>query len=355
MRNLQRRRWCARRGAPPARPVALAALVTAVFCLAQPAVAHQLRLAQFTVTELEEPGSFRLAATLAPTDDPSQPVAWPEGCEADGFGREAGGRGVTLLFEVECASAGPPNRRVVTPWGADGAILHLEALDGGSASTLLPGGPFGTEFELPDWDRATAGGLGAVASRYLMLGTEHVLVGWDHLAFVFCLSLLASGTALLWLISAFTLGHSVSLALAYLGFVDLAIAPVEATIALSVVFMAREVLLAHGSRPRAGVGPAAAARPLRWHLAVTAAFGLIHGLGFASVLEELGVRPSETLTALLFFNLGVEVGQVLFVAVVLTALFALARLGIAALLERVSVCAIGGMGLFWTLQRVAAF
>jgi len=337
-------------------PRALAVVLTLLLCLPLPVAAHQLRLAHFTMTELDS-GLLQLSATLSRAEDPTLPVAWPAGCTAQSLQREAAGRGITLLFEVACAHGTAEPRRVATPWGIDGAILHLEARDGTRSSSILAGGPLGSRFDLPDWQDAAAHDAGflTTAWRYLALGTEHVLIGWDHLAFVFCLSLLASGMSLLWLISAFTVGHSVSLALAHFGLINLPIDPVEAVIALSVVFMAREVLLAHSGRAATAADLQPRHRPFLWQANVTAAFGLIHGLGFASVLGDLGVDRADTVTALLFFNVGVEVGQVLFVAAVLLAFYLLTRLGIAPAMRRLSIFAVGGMGLFWTVQRVVSF
>ncbi|APG94034.1 HupE/UreJ family protein [Sinorhizobium americanum] len=188
-----------------------------------------------------------------------------------------------------------------------------------------------------------------VAGLYLILGLEHILFGIDHLLFVFALLMLAQGIRpLIGTITAFTVAHSITLALATLGVVQMPQAPVEAVIALSIVFVAVEVV--HREQARAGI---AARAP--WLVAF--GFGLLHGFGFAGALGETGLPPGHIPFALLFFNLGVEAGQLAFVGAVL---------GLAALLRRalwmppawwrrVPAYAIGSVAMFWTMQRIAMF
>lgn len=321
------------------------------------AVAHYLDLAQFTLVQqnVEDEGLwFRFDASLPVNLDPDLPVAWPTGCTVlEREERVASGNAVTVSFDVTCEETA--SGLIRTRWGRDGGMLELHLLDGSVASTMLSGGRFGAEFDLPDWDAAAAqepDGLLATAWRYLVLGTEHVLIGFDHLAFVLCLAMLARGINLLWLISAFTLGHSISLALAYLGVVNVPIVPVEAIIALSVVFMAREALLSHQAENNPELVQRSATASLRWRLAITAGFGMIHGLGFASVLGGLGVSAADTVIALLFFNVGVEIGQLLFVFTVLALLMLLRKVNLDQKMIRASAFAAGGLGLFWTVERV---
>lgn len=150
---------------------------------------------------------------------------------------------------------------------------------------------------------------GGLVRRYVSLGVEHILTGWDHVLFVLGLLALVRGArALVATVSAFTLGHSLTLALAALGLVRPAQAPVEAVIALSLLLVATEVV----SEDRDGWS---ARRP--W--AVAASFGLVHGFGFASALGEAGLDPSRALAAVACFNAGVELGQlgVVFAALLL--------------------------------------
>ena len=187
----------------------------------------------------------------------------------------------------------------------------------------------------------------AVAGTYLKLGIEHILAGVDHLLFVLGLLILAGARwrRLLATVTAFTVAHSITLALAALGVVRVPQSPVEAVIALSIAFVAVEIL-----RARAGNPGLAARSP--WIVAL--AFGLLHGFGFAGALSEVGLPPGHIPLALLFFNLGVEGGQLLFIAAALGAAW-LARGLRARWLELVPPYFIGTAAMFWMFQRVASF
>jgi hypothetical protein len=188
-----------------------------------------------------------------------------------------------------------------------------------------------------------------VAAVYLKLGIEHILTGSDHLLFVLAL-LIISRT--MWLlvktVTAFTLAHSITLALATLGFVQVPPKPVEAVIALSIVFVAVEIV--HARQGREGL---AARAP--WIVAFT--FGLLHGLGFAGALNEVGLPHGHIPMALLFFNVGVEIGQLMFVAAVstLVALVRWSRIRLPHWIELAPPYAIGSIAMFWVIQRVAVF
>ena len=196
----------------------------------------------------------------------------------------------------------------------------------------------------------------SVFRSYATLGVDHILSGLDHLLFIFALLLIVRGVRRLVLaITAFTVAHSITLVAAALGALDVPPQPVEAVIALSIAFLAAEIL------QRPGAPPTLLQRS-PWSVAF--AFGLLHGLGFAGALREIGLPEGEIPMALLAFNAGVEAGQLLFVAVVLGAGFAL-RLLAPANLGRlaapggrglaVAAYAIGGIAAYWTIARVAAF
>lgn len=192
-----------------------------------------------------------------------------------------------------------------------------------------------------------------VARTYTVLGIEHILGGIDHLLFVLALLLLVRGTGrLIATVTAFTLAHSLTLFAATLGWLNVPGPPVEAVIALSIVFVAAEIVHARQGRP--GLTQR---RP--WIVAF--AFGLLHGLGFAGALAEVGLPPLSIPTALLFFNVGVEIGQLIFIAVVLGAAAVARRIAGRLKIEapawgwRVAPYAIGGIAGFWVVQRVAAF
>jgi len=188
-----------------------------------------------------------------------------------------------------------------------------------------------------------------VSRTYLVLGIEHILLGIDHLLFVLAILILVKGTRrLVATITAFTLAHSLTLGLAALGWVHVPGPPVEACIALSILFVAREIALE--GRGRAGI---TAKRP--WIIAF--AFGLLHGLGFAGALGEVGLPQSAIPLALLFFNVGVEIGQLAFVAVAITLL----KIAHRALImwprwaEPAPAYAVGSCAAFWVIERVLTF
>jgi|SRR6185295_17029765 len=188
-----------------------------------------------------------------------------------------------------------------------------------------------------------------VAGVYLKLGIEHILLGIDHLLFVLALLFLARGTWLLVkTITAFTIAHSLTLTLATLGFVHVPSRPVEAVIALSIVFVAVEIVYAY--RGRQGL-----AQRAPWIVAF--AFGLLHGLGFAGALSEVGLPPGHIPVALLFFNIGVEIGQLLFVGVALflAAILAPYRTALPKWAKLVPPYVIGSVAMFWLFERVAVF
>jgi len=189
----------------------------------------------------------------------------------------------------------------------------------------------------------------AVATTYLVIGAKHILSGIDHLLFVLALLVLVNGLrTLVWTITAFTAAHSLTLAAATLGVVTVPQAPIEAVIALSIVFVASEI--AQVSRGRQSL---MSRRP--WVVAF--AFGLLHGFGFAGALTEVGLPESAIPLALLFFNLGVEAGQIAFVVVVLATL-AIVRRYLGTLQYSVRIAAAYGIGTiaaFWTIDRIAAF
>jgi hydrogenase/urease accessory protein HupE len=188
-----------------------------------------------------------------------------------------------------------------------------------------------------------------VVRTYTVLGIEHILLGVDHLLFVLALLLLVRGVRrLVATVTAFTVAHSITLGAATLGFVHVPPAPVEAVIALSILFLASEL-----ARRRAG-GAADLTERFPWVVAFS--FGLLHGFGFAGALSEVGVPAQAVPLALLFFNVGVELGQLSFIA----AVFALAWLVRASAArvpngwQRAAAYAIGSVAAFWVVQRTAA-
>jgi hydrogenase/urease accessory protein HupE len=225
-------------------------------------------------------------------------------------------------------------------------LVRLVRADGTTQLARLT--PLETRFE------ATASpGAFEVANTYTVLGVEHILLGFDHLLFVLALLILVDGTRrLIWTITAFTVAHSLTLAAASLGVLHVPGPPVEATIALSIMFVAGEIIHARQGRP---------GLTQRYPWIVSFGFGLLHGLGFAGALAEVGLPENSIPVALLFFNVGVEIGQLIFIASMLAVIAAcrwIARglkLSSPPWLWRVPPYAIGGLANFWIVQRVAAF
>lgn len=195
-----------------------------------------------------------------------------------------------------------------------------------------------------------------VVTTYTVLGIEHILSGFDHLLFVLALVLLVQGTRrLLVTITAFTAAHSLTLAGATLGWLHVPGPPIEASIALSIVFVASEIV--HARQGRYSV-----TQHYPWVVAFT--FGLLHGFGFAGALAQVGLPQSSIPIALLFFNAGVEIGQLLFVGAVLAMIAVLAaawraghrfQLSQPAWIWRIAPYAVGALASFWLVERIAAF
>jgi hydrogenase/urease accessory protein HupE len=226
-------------------------------------------------------------------------------------------------------------------------LARIERLDGSTQTVRLT--PHETSFVV-----TAAPSRVEVAKTYFVLGVEHILLGVDHLLFVLgLLFLVGSWRRLVATITAFTVAHSITLAAATLGFVHVPQAPVEAAIALSIVFVAAEIL-------RAAKGQAGLAARSPWIVAFV--FGLLHGFGFAGALREVGLPEQNIPLALLFFNVGVEAGQLLFIAAAITVLSLVARaiarrqgwFGDARIRTPVAY-AIGSVAALWVVQRVAAF
>ncbi len=202
---------------------------------------------------------------------------------------------------------------------------------------------------------AEPGPLG-IAAGYFALGVDHILKGVDHLLFVLMLLLLIRDwRPLLAAVTSFTVAHSFSLGAASLGWIVVPAPPVEAIVALSIAFLAAELLHERGDRPRLSE---------RYPWAVAFAFGLLHGLGFARALLEVGLPEGDVPLALFAFNLGVEAGQIVFIAVALALGAALARLypslvrGLTAPGtpgRRAVAYGVGTLAAFWVVERVAGF
>lgn len=221
-------------------------------------------------------------------------------------------------------------------------IVQIDLADGTEHSAILR--PASPTYVVPD--RATKW---TVAGSYWKIGTIHILEGYDHLLFVLALLLIVPNLWMLFkTITAFTVAHSISLALATLGVLNMPGAPTEAAIALSILFLAVEIV--HSREGRVTMTE-------RYPWVIALAFGLVHGLGFAGALAEVGLPQQEISIALLMFNVGVETGQILFVGAVLLLMAVVKRLPISWPKGswRLMPYAIGTTAAFWTVQRIDSF
>jgi hypothetical protein len=305
--------------------------------------AHDLGLARVVVTPLDD-DSVELAASLPAKLRADLPLV-PDACSIrEGAPRSSTRLTRTLSWRIECdrplvALADP----IVLDWQREAVLLGVDG-QGGFANARLVAAVDGRILLDADSLVRTATSGFELAARYTRLGIEHILKGIDHLAFVAALCLLASGWQLVRLITAFTIGHSVTLGLASLGLINLPMLPVEALIALSVAFLAREAMLGGRGAQRHG-------------FRLVVAFGMLHGLGFASALRELGAGADGLLLSLFSFNVGVEIGQLLFVTLVLGAVAGLRRVADVAFdrLRPATAFGVGSMAMLWTFERVSAF
>lgn len=270
-----------------------------------------------------------------------------------------GVRNVTSPTVQELADSLVERRVIDTPAGLAGqrigfpglqgtiadVLVRIHSMHGETATTLVRGSQPWIDIAAP------AGGAFAIFTAFVSHGIEHILFGYDHLLFVLALMLIVRNTkALILTITAFTLAHSITLALAALWLVHVPGPPVEATIAFSIVLVAAEIV-----RLRRGEPSLTARRP--WLIAFC--FGLLHGFGFAGALSEIGLPRGDVPLALLAFNVGVELGQLAFIGAVLVVTILVRKVHIAqAALGRIPQLApyfIGSLAAFWFVERVAAF
>ena len=272
--------------------------------------------------------------------------ALPAGCSVNGDVRRFTIEDARLMHaELACESG--LGGKAFTVNGLEATqtdvLLLVEFLDGRTFThRLVPGSP---TVEIPSESSALN-----VVVTYLILGVEHILLGIDHLLFVLALVMLVSGwRALLVTITAFTLAHSITLAAAALGYVHMPSAPVEAVIALSIVFLATELARRDGSAAVPVKQTLAQRAP--WIVAFT--FGLLHGFGFAGALSEIGLPQDAIPVALLSFNIGVEIGQLAFVACILAIGSAIRVFALRSpiWLPRITAYAIGSIAAFWLFER----
>ncbi|MFW6067818.1 MAG: HupE/UreJ family protein [Myxococcota bacterium] len=333
-----------------ARLLSALLVTTAVLGAAASAGAHPLR---FGVLHLEErrDGTVDVSFRFSGTEDRPAGVdlRLPDRCRP-------------VRAELRSPLAyGEQRRRTVRCGrrGLDGATIAVDGLEGRDVQIALrlerPGRQLSTATLSPGRASFTVPPRGPAPSPfggYLAQGVRHILEGVDHLLFVLGLLLLVGlRWRLVGTLTAFTVGHSLTLALAVLGYAKVPATPVEAAIALSIVLLAAELAREVRARP----DPPEPTLTRRYPGLVAGLFGLLHGLGFAGALSELGLAEDHLLVSLLGFNLGVELGQLLFVAVVLVGL-AVARSTHATsrVPRHAATYALGALGVYFLLDRLAA-
>ncbi len=292
--------------------------------------AHSFDSSTLTLTEVAV-GKFsiRWQTTATTLQRLRSPARYPSSCHERGAELDCGPLGLVGQIEFPWLRGGESRVTVVIDW-LNGSRL-LRVVDGGSPSLNVYGIP----------KSAGLAFLAPVARDYTWLGIEHILTGFDHLMFVLAVTILVrSRKALLLAITAFTVAHSLTLAATVLGWLQLPSAAVETTIALSIVLACAECL-----RPTNSL-----AHQAPW--LVTFAFGLLHGMGFASALLETGLPAEHVPSALLFFNLGVELGQLAAISAFLAAGSLLVRVKKRpAWSTRAFVYVMGVTAAYWSLDR----
>jgi hypothetical protein len=325
---------------------ALLAIATLAALASLPLRAHELQPGFLELTETA-PGRYDVLwklPSLGESSDVRMPIfpSFPDRCRQQGEARtERAGTAWVFHARIECAG-GLAGQRIAID-GLDAfttdVLVRAQHADGGVETHLLkPVQPSVTLRAAGDTRR----GVGA----YLYLGIEHILLGVDHLLFVLGLLLIVRDRwMLLKTITAFTVAHSITLAVATFGIAQVSAAPLNAAIALSILFLGPEIVR---------IWRGETSFTIRHPWVVAFAFGLLHGFGFASGLAQLGLPKGEVPLALLLFNVGVEIGQLAFVAVVLLLdrAFRVLQVNWPQVVARLPGYAVGTLGAYWTIQRV---
>lgn len=324
----------------------LSVLFLLIACVVVPLQAHDIGVSQAELVE-KAGGSYTLSVQTGPATARlfSTPLLPPH-CQFIGNPRGVQGPG-WRSFEIACENGLTADDSLALSWRRDGIMLTATWLDGSSAKGLFKYEAGQITVPLAELQAGSGSWLSA-AKRYTALGIEHILLGFDHLMFVLALLLIVRGPwMLVKTITAFTIAHSITLGLATLGFINMPSRPVEAAIALSIMFLCVEII--HARQGRMGL-------TFRYPWLVAFAFGLLHGLGFAGALSDIGLPQSEIPIALLFFNIGVETGQLIFVAAVLLLAWILRGLKLENRdwVRVVPTYLIGTLASYWFLERVSS-
>jgi hydrogenase/urease accessory protein HupE len=313
-----------------ARRGGAALLVLGVSLCAPRAQAHSFDTSTLKLTEVAA-GRFTIEwqTTASSLKDLREPARYPKPCRQPGAVLDCGPLGLAGTVEFPWLEGGESRVTVVVDWLSGARLLRV--VSGRSPSLTVYGIPASAGWRF----------LEPIAVDYTRLGVEHILTGFDHLMFVLAITILVGRRkALIGAITAFTIAHSLTLAATVLGWLWLPSAAIETTIALSIVLACAECL-----RPADSL-----ARRAPW--LVTFVFGLLHGMGFASALLETGLPEKHVPSALLFFNLGVELGQLAAIMVFLVVGSLVARIARRpAWSTRAFVYAMGATAAYWSLER----
>ena len=292
--------------------------------------AHEMSMAELEIRQFSK-GDFQyqwVASGSVPAADVLS-INWPDGCRA-------------AENQLDCGEDGLNGKLTINGVGKSysAAIVRIHWQDGQLRTYTLTGAqPTVQLFGTSEDNR----GMIEIGRAYFVLGIDHILSGYDHLLFVAgLLFLVGFRRKLILTITAFTVAHSLTLVSAALGWITLRSAPVEAAIALSIVLVASEALSNRETLSR------------RFPALVAFIFGLVHGLGFAGALQEIGLPQQHLVAALLSFNIGVEAGQLLAVGAVWLLIFLTAKIPWTQRLRVPALYTIGAFAMYWMIERTAA-
>ncbi len=295
--------------------------------------AHEVRPAFLKVTETNlqtDRSEFEISFRQPQINGRFLGLSVSTNCDATELSASLTDGALTEVFALECEEE---SLQYIEVDGLDRTLIdtlvNIKRLDGSINEILINGNE-------PRLDLTVATPTVPV---YLIIGIEHLLLGFDHILFVIMLLyLVRSSWQILKVVTSFTIAHSLTLALSALELVQLSSAPVEAVIAGSIVLLAYENLQKKGSVSKT------------FPVLIAFGFGLLHGLGFAGAVAEIGLPEESQLIALLLFNIGIELGQLAIIAFVLLLLMVM-RLKFIRLLYEAPIYLTGGIASFWFLQR----
>lgn len=261
---------------------------------------------------------------------------FPEGCAVDESSRSFGTGTLSVNYDVKCSLDSGTIKIDGLERTLTDVFVEITYLNAEPKRELLK--PAANALDLSEE-------TGASIAEYIWIGVEHIIFGWDHLLFVLGLVLLVERRQIIGVATAFTVAHSITLALAALGFLSIPIRPVEILIALSIALLAVEIM-----RKFRGELGLSARRPYLIGFLI----GLIHGCGFASALSEIGLPKGMELLSLLFFNIGVELGQFFVILIFFLVFFALSKFQFNRnkIVETAVAYAIGGVAMYWVIDRL---